>query len=409
MLELKIEKPHKIYSEFIEQGAIDQFTEAMKMEVNVQGALMPDSHKGYTLPIGAVVKSKGAVFPAYVGYDIGCGMCAIKVSVKKDELDLDMLRDDILNKIPIGFKKHSEPQHLDLNINGITNALASDILKTGTMQVGTLGGGNHFIEIGEANNGDTWIVIHSGSRGLGHKTADRYMKLAAVEMFDETDLIEDFARANEKLYEHNYDRYCTNLEFAISKGKEKASKNLEGHNYFDIDSPVGKGYIRDMEYCLEYALTNRERMIGAILNSIFTQVGERKVGRLINRNHNHAEVDKDGFVIHRKGATHAEKGMSGVIPGNMRDGSFIVKGLGNEDSMNSSSHGAGRVLSRRKAKETLDIDKFRELNETIVSNHTDEMLDEAPEAYKDIFEVMELQKDLVEVVDRCKPFLNIKG
>ena len=128
----------------------------------------------------------------------------------------------------------------------------------------------------------------------------------------------------------------------------------------------------------------------------------------INRNHNHAEL-KDGYVIHRKGATHAESGMMGVIPGNMRDGSFIVRGKGNPDSLQSSSHGAGRVLSRKKAKATLDLEEFKSETAKLVTNHTDAMLDEAPKAYKDIFEVMELQKDLVEVVDRVIPILNIKG
>jgi len=134
-----------------------------------------------------------------------------------------------------------------------------------------------------------------------------------------------------------------------------------------------------------------------------------RITKFINRNHNHAELKSNGDVIHRKGATHAEKGMLGVIPGNMRDGSFIVKGLGNPDSLSSSSHGAGRVLSRKKAKEQCSYEELEKLGETIINNHTKETIDEVPSAYKSIFEVMDNQKDLVEIVAHVKPILNIKG
>ena len=137
-------------------------------------------------------------------------------------------------------------------------------------------------------------------------------------------------------------------------------------------------------------------------------LGNPKELLFINRNHNHAEI-KEAFVIHRKGATHAEEGMLGVIPGNMRDGSFIVKGKGNEASLCSSSHGAGRVLSRNQAFMALNVDQFHNDMQGICTNHTDKMLDESPRAYKDIFEVMALQKELVDVIDHVRPFLNIKG
>ncbi len=149
-------------------------------------------------------------------------------------------------------------------------------------------------------------------------------------------------------------------------------------------------------------------MIKNVLLSMEAVFGKVSTDRFINRNHNHAEL-KDGFVIHRKGATHAEKGMMGVIPGNMKDGCFIVEGLGNEASICSSSHGAGRVLSRNQARAQLDIQEFHELMRGVVTNHTDSTLDESPRAYKDIFEVMELQRELVNTIDYVKPILNIKG
>jgi tRNA-splicing ligase RtcB len=164
-----------------------------------------------------------------------------------------------------------------------------------------------------------------------------------------------------------------------------------------------------MNFCLDFALENRKTMINIIKKAIEEQYGKEVSEEIfINRNHNHAEL-KDGFIIHRKGATHSEKDMLGVIPANMKDGSFIVKGKGSELSMNSSSHGAGRVLSRKQAKETLDVVDFHKSMEGIITNHTDSTIDESPKAYKDIFEVMELQKDLVEILDRSIPILNIKG
>jgi tRNA-splicing ligase RtcB len=160
-----------------------------------------------------------------------------------------------------------------------------------------------------------------------------------------------------------------------------------------------------MECALAFALENRKRMI----EKIVTLLGNPKELLFINRNHNHAQLLEGGYVIHRKGATHANKDMLGVVPGNMRDGSFIVRGKGNEESLCSSSHGAGRVLSRNKALSTLSLDEFHQDMQKIVSNHTDATLDESPRAYKNIFEVMELQKDLVDVIDYVRPFLNIKG
>ncbi len=150
-------------------------------------------------------------------------------------------------------------------------------------------------------------------------------------------------------------------------------------------------------------------MINNIIKALEKISGNQvKTQRFINRNHNHAEL-KGKYVIHRKGATHAEKGMLGVIPGNMKDGSFIVIGKGDKESICSSSHGAGRVLSRKEAKENLDYNEFHKSMEKIVTNHTEATLDEAPKAYKNIFEVMQLQKNLVDIVEHITPVLNIKG
>ena len=192
---------------------------------------------------------------------------------------------------------------------------------------------------------------------------------------------------------------------------------MEGHYGLKTDSKEGKDYINDLNWCLEYALANRKEMMERIV-AIIRMVLDKPFylptwSELINRNHNHAELkenkDYKNYCVMRKGATHAEDGMMGVIPGNMRDGSFIVKGKGNPDSLYSSSHGAGRVLGRKAAKRELNVEDFKESMKGIQGKIGEDTLDESPLAYKNIFEVMELQKDLVEVITHVKPIINIKG
>jgi len=400
----------KIYAETLEDRALEQFNKAMSLDCNIQGALMPDAHTGYTLPIGAVIKSNGIVFPSYVGYDIGCGMCAVKLDITKDCIDLEKLKEHILKTIPIGFNRHSSPLKLNQDISKVSNILVSYIKSTAEYQIGTLGGGNHFIEIGESENDKClWIVIHSGSRGLGHKVASHYMDLALFENIDTQKLKDEFYIGRKIFKDRNINAYKIAESKYIETQLKKQVKNKEGHYGFNINSDSGKKYLIDMNFCLDYALENRKTMIARIYEGIFNQkVCKMDMKHFINRNHNHAEL-KDNFVIHRKGATHAEKDMYGVVPGNMVDGSFIVKGKGNPESMCSSSHGAGRVLSRIKAKETLNLEEFKRQTKHLVANHSDLNLDEAPEAYKNIFEVMRLQENLVSIIDRSIPILNIKG
>ncbi len=412
---LNTETPYKIYAEVLEETARQQFEDCLNMEGCVRGALMPDAHTGYTAPIGSVLKFKDVVSPALIGYDIGCGVCASKLNITKDDIDLNQLKEYILSNIPIGFNAHKQPQKIDLDDKWLSEFAKEKLNAKGYVQLGTLGGGNHFIEIGESNtDGKLWIVIHSGSRGFGHGVAEHYMQEASemyAEPFNEQEAVDAFVEhASPQFREHNPKGFKIALHKAVVKAKKAHGKKLdiEGHFGFDINSEIGKAYLNDMDYCLEYALLNRHRMVGKTIEGIREQTSCEEV-MFINRNHNHAEIIPNGYVIHRKGATHAEKGMWGVIPANMRDGAFIVRGKGNYDSMCSSSHGAGRVLSRAQARKTLDVDDFIEEMGKIVTNHTEKMLDESPEAYKNIFEVMELQKDLVEVIERSIPILNIKG
>ncbi len=369
-------KPYKIYAEVLESGAIDQFVNCMSLPDVVQGALMPDAHTGYVLPIGAVVATQGTIYPSFVGYDIGCGMSATKLNLSAVDIEgfEKAIYKAILEHVPVGFTKNNAAQVQEAM--PLCAALGKDFTQDvlghvayGPACLGTLGGGNHFIEIGYDEEGSLWIIIHSGSRTVGHGIASQYMAIAA------------------------------------QGGKPEEAHPLYAGTQESID------YIKNLNYGLRFALANRQLMAQRTMRAISQVIGVNNLQSIdfINRNHNHAEA-RDGLWIHRKGATHAEEGMMGVIPGNMRDGCFIVRGLGNPDSLYSSSHGAGRVLSRRKAKEQITLEQFQESMKDIrAATVGQSTVDESPFAYKDIFKVMELQEDLVDIVHYVKPLINVKG
>ncbi len=300
-----------------------------------------------------------------------CGMISVKTNLTREDLqgkDLNKLHQQLHQFIPVGNSTHTESQGWHLTPSHTQQAEEIYHNRKGDYQLGTLGGGNHFLEVGYDEEDSIWVTIHSGSRGVGHGIAEYYMKLAS--------------------------------------GSDKAE---EGHHSFDVDSKEGKDYILDLNFALEFALDNRKTMMSTAL-SVLSDFVEKYVNQevFINRNHNHAEL-KAGLWIHRKGATHAEAGMLGVIPANMRDGVFIVEGKGAEESLCSSSHGAGRVLGRFKAKKVLNLEKFEKDMEGVVASVSKNTLDEAPDAYKDIFEVMRQQEDLVKVIAYVKPLVSVKG
>jgi len=398
-------KPYKIYADYVEDTALTQFAECMEQPSVVQGALMPDTHTGYVAPIGSVLGIKDNLFPSFVGYDIGCGMSSITLDLQEDQVSLQQwedIKNQILRDIPIGFSRHSKPQELSIKLlNMPTTTFAYNVLReTGLYQLGTLGGGNHFLEIGKNTKGNVSIVIHSGSRGVGHKIATHYMKEAAIFNTDEQRYKDEFDVKNKKWRDSfdpisNTDKYYnTQLkkykeakkEFVYRRTRARVS-NIEDAYPIPLSSDIGQNYLKDMNMALEFALENRKQMIKKSICAINKVLGKSHItSNFINRNHNHADYSESlDLWIHRKGATHAENGMLGVIPGNMIDGSFIVKGKGNLDSMHSSSHGAGRVLSRRKAKDTLDLEEFIESTKHLIANHSDSNLDESPLAYKSIF------------------------
>jgi tRNA-splicing ligase RtcB len=365
-----IMKDTNIFAELLEEEAFAQFNSAMELPFVLKGALMPDAHKGYSLPIGAVVATDGVILPSWVGYDIGCGMCAVPTTFKRSEVveNTEKIFMSIYRSVPVGFRHNREDSIWDFSGIVHTEVLATIFARNGLKQLGSLGGGNHFIEIGYDEEDTIWVVIHSGSRGIGHAIATHYMRIASGD-----------------------------------------GKAREGHFGFDVTSREGMDYISDLGFCLEFALENRKQVIAKVVNKIaYYCNGDALWDGLINRNHNHAEL-KDGLWIHRKGATHAEEGMMGVIPGNMRDGSFIVEGKGNPAALWSSSHGAGRVLGRKAAQRELTMESFIETMVGVRALITQDTLDESPFAYKDIFDVMRLQKDMVEIKHHIIPLINIKG
>jgi tRNA-splicing ligase RtcB len=374
---------YKIFGEhLIEPQAINQFHDAISNDWVVKAALMPDSHLGYSLPIGGVVAVDGYILPSWVGYDIGCGMSAIQTIYKLSDFTPHIKQYThamIHREIPVGLgRNHDSIQQCNLDPSKLSCIPKMFFETKGLKDIGTLGSGNHFIELGYDEQDNVWIVIHSGSRSFGYAVADYWMKSASL--------------AND-------------------------SKKTEGHFALKVNSNEGKMYINDMNFCLDYALENRKKMLFAIGKVLIREFERKQVDdgkealildSLINRNHNHAEF-VDGLYIHRKGATHSNKDMYGVIPGSMGVGSFIVKGKGNIDSLCSSSHGAGRRFSRNEARRTLSMDQFQQQMTGIVADVNSKTLDESPMAYKDVFEVLDAQKDLIEIIHHIKPIINVKG
>jgi len=417
--------PYKIYAELLDETAHKQFENVLKEPYVTRAALMPDAHGGYTMPIGAVCATKGVVVPQFVGFDIGCGMCAYKTGYTKAEVEAHAteIYNAIIERIPLGTRTHKNHQPFKSDLP-LTLFAESILNSTGLKQLGTLGSGNHFIEVGYGADEKAWIVIHSGSRGFGHKVATHYMIQAYLNKHNQEDelqqRLDEFTERNSGFKEHNPEGF----EKALLKYKHKQmldlNKKIRPDDIkeicgLDVESELGQAYIKDQNFALNYALENRKLMIARIHEAMNEIIGGEDVFdatdeiRFINRNHNHADYDEaTGEWIHRKGATHAEEGMRGVIPGNMRDGSFVVIGKGNTDALKSSSHGAGRVMSRRQAKAKVSLEDFKTAMQGITGTVDENTLDESPFAYKNIFEVMRLQEDLVEVVEHIKVLINVK-
>jgi tRNA-splicing ligase RtcB len=389
-------KPIKMWigsQEFYEsEGVLTQAQNIANLPMTFRHvALMADAHSGYGMPIGGVLALDGAICPAAVGYDIGCGMYAMKTNLKIEHIleRRQEIGQAILRTIPVGEGKwretlsrsHTRP---DFEAGDMQQAIcvSDKVTRSIDTQIGTLGGGNHFIEFGHDEDDNVWIVIHSGSRGPGWNIADYYMNKA------------------KELNQKYWPRVPNELAC------------------FPVDSEEGTDYILAQKWSLDWALANREVMAGDIIELLGSMFGYTSihVDDTINVHHNYATLENHfgrNVWVHRKGATRANKGEKLVIPGNMGQGTAICTGLGNHESFCSTSHGAGRRLGRSEAKRVLDLSECKArldtLDVVLVSASQDGSVDEMPEAYKSFPEVMAAQSDLCTQDHHLRPRLVIKG
>lgn len=389
MFILKSEKlPIFLWLDDIEEGALQQAKNLANHPYAFEHiAIMPDSHEGFGVPIGGVFAAKDVVLPNAVGVDIGCGMCALRTSLTSVTPKMvSQILSGIRSLVPTGFTHHKHPQDerfMPAEPRHFTSGqypVVTREYESALTQVGTLGGGNHFIEIQEGSDGFIWVMIHTGSRNIGLQVAEHYNKLAR--------------KLNEKW-----------------KSKVPQKHDLA---YLFLDGNEGQMYLREMNYCVEFALANRKLMMERIKDVVAHLTGA-SFEEMINIAHNYAALEVhygEKVMVHRKGATLANDGTTGIIPGSQGTTSYIVRGKGNHKSFNSCSHGAGRKMSRKRAQRELDINKeTRDLEKQgiIHAIRSPRYLDEAPGAYKDINTVMANQQDLVEAVVQLKPLGVIKG
>lgn len=389
----KTKLPIKSWCEYIEDSAMEQAVNlANHSQMFSHVAMMPDCHTGYGMPIGGVIACENSVIPNAVGVDIGCGMGAVETdlpaSALTDKKAVRNLLNSVRKLIPVGEgKAHSTDQTWDgfeqylSEIGENPQWMTERVWNLAKKNLGTLGGGNHFIEIQKDEREIVWLMLHSGSRNLGYKIAEHYNNVAKID--------------------HNDDLA-----------------------YLDIESVQGKDYIRDMTFALEYALENRQKMMSAFKGVLADTFSDTKFKREINIHHNYASLENHfgkSVWVHRKGATSAKKGEIGIIPGSMGTHSYIVEGLGNVQSFMSCSHGAGRVMSRMQACRELTVEESNDAMGDVVFDRWHKLdrrgkknsdlfdLGESPLAYKDIDSVINSERDLIKPVVKLRPIGVIKG
>lgn len=392
--------PIKMWLTEIEEGALEQAKNIANLPFVFKWvSLMSDAHVGYSCPIGSVVATKGVVIIGCVGVDIGCGVAFLPTNIPVDLLYKDTGTNGMLLKaivgnikrnVPVGFEHHKEKQEcISLDIaREKYEQLDGELLKEierGYYQVGTLGSGNHCIDLCKDDENNLGILLHSGSRNFGKKICDYYAKVSK--------------RLNEYWF--------------------SSVDSSTGLNFLPTDSKEGQEYMDWMNLALDFAQENRQLMINRSLSVILNMVKKYdgfegiEIGEQINIHHNYAAMENhygENVMIHRKGATKATEKTIGVILGSMGTNSYVVRGLDNPESFKSCSHGAGRRMGRKEAIRSLDLEQEKKKMAGIVNDLTcSAKLDEAPGAYKDIEEVMRNQKDLVQIVKTLKTIANIKG
>ena len=386
--------PVKIFTDDIDSAALDQLSKLAQLQfIHTHIAVMPDVHAGIGATVGSVIPTQSAIIPAAVGVDIGCGMNAIRLNLNAAQLpdDLKSLRLAIERKVPVGFNQHQQVKAkastltpLQLRLKRITNKhqgllrMLRDFDRTWQRQLGTLGGGNHFIELCLDEADQVWIMLHSGSRGLGNCIGTYFIERAKKEA--------------QSRFGHVPDK--------------DLSYFAEGSNSFD-------DYLEAVQWAQDYAMDNRREMMRLILEAIRPLLPSFQMSKeAINCHHNYVTQETHfgaNVYVTRKGAISAQVDELGIIPGSMGAKSYIVRGKGNPESFCSCSHGAGRRMSRSKAKRLFSVDDLTAQTAGIECRKDSGVLDELPAAYKDIDQVMAYQADLVEVVHTLRQVLCIKG
>jgi len=383
----------------IEQAAQDQIRNIAALPILAgHMAIMPDVHMGKGATVGSVIPTRNAIIPAAVGVDIGCGMCAVMTNLTASDLpdSLTSLRNSIERGVPVGFNEHSRSS---IKVKGA----AADKLRQAEMkmfqrwdklvlkkklgradpykianQIGTLGGGNHFIEICLDSEDRVWVMLHSGSRGIGNQIGT-----VAIEMAK---------------------------EIAIREQRKLVDSDLA---WLDEGTAEFNAYIEAMHWAQDYAMLNRDTMMQIVLENLRHKFPKMKtLGEIVNCHHNFTNLENhfgEDMWVTRKGAVSAREGQMGIIPGSMGAKSFIVMGKGNHDAYCSCSHGAGRKMSRNAAKKYFTVEDLSLQTIGVECRKDDGVLDEIPGAYKDIDQVMDAQKELVDIVHTLKQVMCIKG
>jgi len=385
--------PVKIWTSDIEKEALEQVKLLAELPfIFKHVSVMPDVHAGKGSTVGTVYATKDIVIPSTVGVDIGCGMAAVKTPYHVDQLNgkLEQLRKYIENAVPVGFAQHKDdslvegPDYDDMFqefLDVVPNELRGLQMKAAA-QLGTLGSGNHFVEISAESDGTVWIMLHSGSRNIGKMIAETFVKKAQAKM----------------------DEWHTTVPH----------KDL---SYLPISSTEGAEYIFAMEWAQKYAHANRELMLKLVKKELAYVVegeGHRYFDSLfeVNCHHNYMALENhfgQNVYVTRKGAIRARNGDYGIIPGSMGTKSFIVMGLGERESFTSASHGAGRKMSRGTARRTFTVEDVKRQTEGVECRKDVDIVDEIPGAYKSIESVMENQKDLVTPIHELKQVISVKG
>lgn len=388
--------PVKIFTADVDSASLTQLGNLSQLPfIHSHIAAMPDVHAGIGATVGSVIPTRGAIIPAAVGVDIGCGMNAVRLSLKANDLpdNLYAIRSAIEQRVPVGFDEHQKPstqgatlKNMERHLDAITDKhpglikMVKNFHRTWGKQLGTLGSGNHFIELCIDESDDVWVMLHSGSRGIGNAIGRYFIEKAKKDVGRELGQLPDKDLA-----------YFT-----------------EGTQHFD-------DYVQAVGWAQDYAMTNRREMMRLVLDALqtckhlptFTTTREA-----INCHHNYVQQEThfgaDVYVT-RKGAISAQAGQLGIIPGSMGAKSYIVRGLGNAQSFCSCSHGAGRRMSRTEAKRRFNTRDLEAQTAGIECRKDKGVVDEIPGAYKDIDVVMQNQTDLVEVVHTLKQVVCVKG